>query len=703
MATIHRDPKSNNSWLMFRSGGRQVQKSLKTTDEVNAERLKGKRDMDLLPQIRTGFDTIDADPVLKEKAFAKLSTWLTHPDFVAYRPQLERLVHDGKWSVLVDSFYQVMPFGTGGRRGAVGIGPNRMNLWTLGASVQGHCEYLRQRFPGVNPLHVVLAYDVRQFEDRRGVYARELPNPVLHLSSREFCQYAAGVYAANGIHPHILPPESPKYVPTPELSFTIRFLRAHGGLNMTASHNPPDDNGSKFYDERGAQPVPPEDQLMSEFVDQVATIRHLPWVDAVRSGKVHFLNEAPHRAYIELCRKQSLIPPPKFDEFRVVYTPLHGVGGTCAGETLEAQGFRPIPVPEQATPDGQFPNVTKTPNPENPECLDRAEKVARDNHADLVIATDPDADRLGGMTCTSPDGKGDYRPLTGNEIAALLTHFKLSQLARRGALPASPIIITTEVTSGQITRIGRQFGAQVVNDLLVGFKYHADVLWQLESTGQYGDVRGSTDNFVIATEESHGTLATAEIRDKDSACAALLLAEAALFCKRQGQTLIDYLNDLSRQFGYYRNELLNIVMTGIEGKRHMGRMLDTLRQTPPQIIGGLSVIGFDDLWNEDGRMGPFLGQTDQAARNFLIFRLGDGSGRGLAAKVSLRPSGTEPKAKAYIEVCSEPRSFGVTDETWEATCRAVDAQVQRLATDFLTKALATVGQVPTPGADKLSR
>src|SRR5438067_1019784 len=365
--------------------------------------------MDLLAQARAGFATVDADPALKDRALANLTAWLTQPDFAAYRPQLEWLVRSARWSVLVDSFYQVMPFGTGGRRGAVGIGPNRMNLWTLGASVQGHCEYLRQRFPGVNPLHVVLAYDVRQFEDRRGVYNKDLPNPVLHLTSRNFCQYAAGVYAANGIHSHILPPDAKRYVATPELSFTIRHLAAHGGLNMTASHNPPDDNGSKFYDERGAQPVPPEDQIMSEFVDRVTAIRHLPWADAVRGARVHFLDNAPHRAYIELCRKQSLLPPPKFDEIRLVYTPLHGCGGFCAGEVLEAQGFRPIPVPEQATPDGQFPNVTKTPNPEVPECMDRAEWVAREHSADLVISTDPDADRLGGLACASADGKGDYR------------------------------------------------------------------------------------------------------------------------------------------------------------------------------------------------------------------------------------------------------------------------------------------------------
>jgi|SRR5579883_422264 len=656
--------------------------------------------MDLLAQTRTGFAGIDADASLKERALDNLNTWLTQADFVAYRPQIESLIKSGAWSVLLDSFYQVMPFGTGGRRGAVGIGPNRMNLWTLGASVQGHCEYLRQRFPGVSPLRVVLAFDVRQFEDKRKVYNPALPNPVLHLSSREFCQHAAGVYAANGVHSVILPPDSKRYIPTPELSFTIRYLHAHGGLNMTASHNPPDDNGSKFYDERGSQLVPPEDQLMTEMVDQVTSIRHVPFADAVRSGKVQFLDDAPHRAFIDLCRRESLIPPPKVDEFRVVFTPLHGCGWFCAGEVLEAEGFHPIPVPEQVTPDGQFPNITKTPNPEVPECMDRAERLATERRADLVIATDPDADRLGGLANRSPDGKGTFRFLTGNEIASILAHFKLSQLARAGSLPTSPLVITTEVTTGQLTRIGRQFGAQVVNDLLVGFKYHADVLWQLESTGQYGDIRGSVNDFVIALEESHGILATPGIRDKDSACAALLLAEAALYQKRQGRTLVDYLDDLNRQFGYFRNELLNIVLTGLEGKVNMGRMLNALRNKPPKQIGGLPVVSFEDLQDTEGRMGPFKGDTDRAARNFLIFRL---AGTGMQAKVCLRPSGTEPKAKAYLEVSGEPWKAGTPQAAWDASCAAIDAQMQQIATDFLTQALATIGQTPAPGADKLSR
>jgi phosphoglucomutase len=647
--------------------------------------------------LTAGFAPIDADAAVKDRAVDNLMNWLAWSDTAAYRPQLEWLIAGKQWSILLDSFYQVMPFGTGGRRGNVGIGPNRMNLWTLGASVQGHCDYLRARFPGVDAIYVVLAYDVRQFEDKRGVYNRDLPNPVLHLTSRDFCQYAAGVYAANGIASHILPADSKRFVATPELSFTIRHLNAHGGLNMTASHNPPDDNGSKFYDERGAQPVPPEDQLMSEFVDRVTQIRSLSWADTLKSGKVQFLSDASHEAYIALCLRQSLVPKPRRDEMRVVFTPLHGVGGMCAGETLERAGFAPIAVPEQAEPNGQFPNVTKTPNPEVQECFDRALVVAQAQQADLIIATDPDADRLGGMACTSVDGKGGYRYLTGNEICALLTHFKLARLASASAMPASPIIITTEVTTSLLTRIARHFNAQIVNDLLVGFKYHADVLHQLDTHGEYGDVKGRPEDLVLASEESHGVLGHPGLRDKDSAIPTLLLAELGLHQKRLGSTIPQYLEDLSRQFGYFRNEIINIVMTGLEGKVNMTRMLDALRKSPPKSIAGLTVTSFEDLRDESGRMGPFKGDTDKAARNFLIFRMESGP---ITAKVCLRPSGTEPKAKAYIEVASEAR---LMPEVFDAVCKSVDVQVQKLATEFLTLALATVGQTPSPGADKLSR
>ena len=647
--------------------------------------------MDLLAKAREGFAPIEAKPEAKEEALRFLEQWLTRDEFAPYRPQIRWQIDAGKFSDLLDQFYQVLPFGTGGRRGAVGVGPNRMNLWTLTASVQGHCEYLKQRFPGAaKPLAVVLAFDVRQFEDTRKFYNPDLPNPVLHLTSRDFAQAAACVYVANNIHVHILPPDSKRYLATPELSFAIRYLQAQGGLNISASHNPPDDNGGKFYDERGGQPVPPDDQIMSDLVDQVTAIKSVPWADAQRSGKVHWLDDAPHRAYIELLRKESLVPPPRFDEFKVVFTPLHGVGAMTAMELLTEQGFRPIPVEEQMEPNGQFPNVTKSPNPEVPESMDRAEALGKKERADLLLATDPDADRLGGMANTRPDGSGEFRYLTGNQIGALLTHFKLSKLAEKGSLPGSPVIVTTEVTTTLVTRVARHFNAQVVNNLLVGFKYIADVLWHLEQSGAYEDVTATPADFVFGVEESHGYLVTPHIRDKDAAGAALLLAELALDQKRRGRTVPAYLDELHRQFGYFCNRTENIALKGIEGKETMARMLDALRKSPPKELIGQPVT-LEDLRDENGRLGPFKGGTDYAARNFLIFRLGEPTDNGPTAKVVLRPSGTEPKAKAYVEVGSAPCPPGAAAEEWARTCQQVDEQARRLSEEFLDIALGTVG------------
>ncbi len=655
--------------------------------------------MDLLAAAKEGFQTVEVDPAVKNQAFEHLRTWLTDAAFTPYRPQLQWLIETKQWPGLIDRFCEILPFGTGGRRGPVGIGPNRMNLWTLGASVQGHCEYLKQQFPGAAVLHVAVAYDVREFKDKRHQYNPDLPNPALGLSSKHFAHHATEVYTANGIHVSVLPPDSPRYLATPELSFIIRHLRFQGGLNVSASHNPPDDNGGKFYDERGGQPIAPDDQIMAELVDQVTTIKALPWPEAVRSGKVHYLNQESHAAYIDVCRRQSLVPPPRFDEIKVVFTPLHGVGAMTAMEVLTAQGFRVTPVEEQMKPDGQFPNVTQSPNPEVPASMDRAAALGDECHADILLATDPDADRVGTMF---PRGQGSgvggqapdvlapdpcpltpFRYVNGNEIAALLTHFKLAKLSEQSRLPPSPIVLCTEVTTALVTKIARHFGAQVVNNLLVGFKYMADVLWQLESTGSFDDIRGTPEDFVIASEESHGIMALPQVRDKDAGAACLLLAELALDQKRKGRTALAYLQHMYEQFGYHRNTMAPIVMTGLEGKQKMARMMERLRSNPPTQIAGLTVTGFEDLRDENGRMGPIKGDTDRAARNFLIWRMGD------HAKLSLRPSGTEPKAKAYIEVSSAPRGTRMSDDEWGRIQSGVDDLAKRLADDFLAHALRT--------------
>jgi phosphoglucomutase/phosphomannomutase len=325
-------------------------------------------------------------------------------------------------------------------------------------------------------------------------------------------------------------------------------------------------------------------------------------------------------------------------------------------------------------PDGQFSNVTQTPNPEVPASMDRAEELARRLGADLVLATDPDADRLGAM---APDATGSFRFVSGNQIAALLTHFKLAKLAENGAMPARPIICKSLVTTGLVARIAHHFGAQIVEDLLVGFKYVADVLWHLEQHGAYDEVQGTPDDFVLGCEESHGILLTPGIRDKDAAGAALLLTELALDQKRQGENVWTYLGRIERQLGYFHNTLHTLVMRGLEGRATLTRLLESLRTAPPACIGSWNVTRFEDLLDEEGRWGPHKGATDRAARNVLIFHLGD------STRISLRPSGTEPKAKIYIEVASPPCPAGLPDVEWQQRCQQLDTAAAALAEDFV--------------------
>jgi phosphoglucomutase/phosphomannomutase len=261
----------------------------------------------------------------------------------------------------------------------------------------------------------------------------------------------------------------------------------------------------------------------------------------------------------------------------------------------------------------------------------------------------------------------------------------LTKLSEQGLMPSSPIVVKTEVTTGLITRIARQFKTQVVENLLVGFKYIAEVLRQLEEHGAYEDVRGTPEDFVIACEESHGILVTPKIRDKDASGAALLLAELALDQKRHNHTVLDYLNGIYRQYGYFKNEGVPVVMTGIQGKQNMVRMLDALRASPPKTIAGLAVTGFEDLRAENGRLGPLKGATDAASRNVLVYHLGE------QARVVLRPSGTEPKAKTYIEVCSPPCPVGATAEAWRRICSEVDELAKRIGEDFQKQALGLIG------------
>lgn len=597
-------------------------------------------------------------------AEAALSRWRSEPAFAAYRPLVEALIAGKRWNLLIDGFWQVMPFGTGGRRGTVGVGPNRFNPWTLSTSVQGHVAFLRQRF-GERPLSVVIAYDVRCFQDAGGNFPTDVPNPLMGLTSRDFAEIAAGVYAANGVKSIVLAPGSTDFISTPELSFAIRHLGADAGLNVSASHNPPDDNGGKFYNELGGQEVPPDDEAMALEVDRVAEIRSMTFAVARAQGWVTDYPMAAHDAYVALNVATSLLPHAR--SARVVFTALHGTGDTSALAVLRAAGFDVELEPTQASHDGAFTEVPfRTPNPEVPQSMDRAVAMAARLGADLVMACDPDADRIG---LVAKEQDGTWRFFTGNEIAALITEHRLVH----GRFH-SPLVMKTEVTSELVSRVGRRHGARVIGDLMVGFKYIGDGLKQFDKRGEFAGIVGASSDFVIGVEESHGVLVTPALRDKDAAGAALALAEMASDAKERGQTLGDVLRGLWAREGYVCNRLVSTVMRGAAGKARIERIQDSLRVSPPNEIAGFAVTEYADRRDETGPLGPIRSGTDLASRDVLVFRCGNGN------RVILRPSGTEPKNKVYVEVIGEPG---------EAAAE-VDARAERLAFGFAAAMLARV-------------
>ncbi len=643
----------------------------------------------LLDKAQVGFASIDLDDSLKQTALANLRDWLGSDKFAGlldqgdYRSLLEALIEAEQWDFLLDSFYQVIPFGTGGRRGPVGVGPNRINPYTIGSSVQGHVEYLRKLLPEASQLKVVVAYDVREFQDLRGAYPAEVPNPLTGLTSKDLAQIAAAVYAKAGVEVYMLPDEPADFISTPELSFLIRRYGAHGGLNTSASHNHPDDNGGKFYNAQGGQEIPPNDERMVEIVETITDVDAMPYADARKSGRIKDVTDEDRRAYIDLNLSLRMKTAP--GKAKIVFTGLHGTGVNTVGRCLQAMGFeldkQYFEVPEQREFRGDFANVKfRSPNPEVPESLDLAVKRASEVGADLVLATDPDADRLGGV---SRRGK-KYTFLNGNEFAVVLTRYRLEKLKEAGKLPAKPLVIKTQVTTELITRITEAYGGQVIGDLLVGFKYIGDILHQLELHGRFQDVEASLDDFILGTEESHGLLMTPLIRDKDAAGAAVVLAELASDLIEDGRTVHDYLIDTYKRYGYHRNFLRSTIMRGAAGAAAIRKIQQTLRDNPPASIGDFRVEGVTDYWDE-GRFGPFVSETDRSGRNLITYHLSGG------LKATIRPSGTEPKNKIYIEMPSEPLGAEATDEDFIAKKREIDSRVEDFSNAFLKMMLALVG------------
>ncbi|HCP47009.1 MAG TPA: hypothetical protein DIU15_13265, partial [Deltaproteobacteria bacterium] len=516
------------------------------------------------------------------------------------------------------------------------------------------------------------------FRDLRGAFPKDVANPLLGMRSVDLASQAAAIYVANGVDVHMLHPESGRFLATPELSFLIRRLGAHGGLNVSASHNHPDDTGGKFYTEHGAQEVPPHDERMVDHVQAVTEVQSMSWESALETGRVHFLGPEHHEAYLEdamgVLRGESR-------SARIVFTNLHGVGDMSVGEALERSGFEVHYVASQREHDGLFPAVRfRAPNPEYPSALEQAIALGQELDADLVLATDPDADRIGAVVPDPETGAGAWRFLTGNELSCLVAAARFE-----GASPGC-IGIKTEVTTSLFSRVVEAAGGQVVGHLLVGCKYIAGVMRALETHGCFEDVQGSLADVLIGTEESHGFLLSTNIRDKDGAAPALVIAELASRQKDAGTSLLAYLEDIYRQHGAVANVQMPVVMAGAVGRGRIEAIQAAFRAAPPTELAGRAVTAFHDRRDELGVFGPVVSETDRSARDVLVFELGPDH------RLVIRPSGTEPKTKIYAEVI-----VPVQGEVRAALAKA-EAEARALAVDFVGMALASVGIALTDAA-----
>ncbi len=634
---------------------------------------------DFIDKTSVGFSLIDVPETVRAKAIENLGGWLQDDRFADSLPQLDHLLQTGSYDKLFDAFFQHLPFGTSGRRGPVGFGSNRFNPFTLGTSIQGHCDFLKLRQDAARP-SVVIAYDVRVFNDLRKVYKPGIDNPLLGMHSKDFARFAARIYAANGIKAWFPPGGEDGYVTTPELSFAIRSLEALGGLNISASHNHPDDNGAKIYNSAGAQEVPPLDQELAEIVENTTESSSIPWDAAVRDGLVETIPPEIHERYIQANLQASIDPSSR--SARVAFTPLHGTGSSSVKQVLDQAGFKVSCIPEQAAPDGAFPTVPfRTANPEVPESMDLVTGFARDGELDLALATDPDADRLG---VTAPDAENRWRFLNGNQIGLLLAAYLLDSCPDEDI--HRKFCVSTTVTSSLLDRLVRQRGAQSIAHLPTGFKYICEVLAAIESRGHYLDkIKGTLADFLLGTEESHGYLVTTDIRDKDAAGAALLLAELSSTLKDRGSNLLAYLDELYLEFGYTSTQHISTVMLGAGGHLNIRTAQKSLREKPPGQINDKTVEDLVDYRDEEGGFGPILCDSDRAARNILEFRLADG------ARLIARPSGTEPKHKIYAEVSAPPIGAGGSLADLQSCKAETDALARELALGLCVELLDRIG------------
>jgi len=537
---------------------------------------------------------------------------------------------------LIDAFYQDLEFGTGGLRGIMGAGTNRMNIYTLGMATQGLANYIIKQC-GKKDIKVAIAHDCRN-------------------NSRYFAETTANIFSANGFEVYLF--EALR--PTPELSFAIRHYKCQSGVVITASHNPPEYNGYKAYWNDGGQVVAPHDDAIIEEVRKITSVNDIKFNG--KKDKIRIIGKETDELFLNEVHKMSLNPEiiKKFSNIPIVYTPIHGTGITLVPPALKMFGFRNIiNVPEQDITDGNFPTV-KSPNPEEPDALRLAIKKAVESNAELVMATDPDADRLG---LAVKNRKGEFILLNGNQTGVILVWYILSQFKERNKYKGNEYIIKTIVTSDLLEKIAEAYNVEYVN-VLTGFKFFAEYIRENEGTKKY----------IGGGEESYGFLPGDYVRDKDAVASCALAAEATAWAKSNGMSLFELLLDIYVKYGFYKEKLINIVRKGKEGADEIKVMMTGYRNNPPEMINNSRVVKVNDYETQvshDILKGSKTG-INLIKSDVLQFFLADGT------KISIRPSGTEPKIKFYFSVNTKLSSL----DKFEETEKILDKRIMDIINDM---------------------
>ena len=574
---------------------------------------------------------------LDQKVLSRAQAWLDGNYDEATKAQVKALI-DNDMKELTESFYKDLEFGTGGLRGIMGVGTNRMNVYTVGTATQGLANYLKKNFAG-EQVKVAVAHDSRN-------------------NSRLFAEHVADIFASNGFKVYLFD----ALRPTPEMSFAIRELGLHSGVVITASHNPKEYNGYKAYWTDGAQVTSPHDV---NIIDEVALITSNDQVlKGLNPENITILGEEFDKIYLDRIKKDVQLSPEcvaKYHDMKIVYTPLHGSGVRLVPESLKNFGFtNVIMVPEQAVVDGNFPTV-ESPNPEERKTMAMAIDLAKAEGADLVLATDPDSDRLGVALRT---GAGDYVLLNGNQTLALLLSYQLTRWAERGEIDGNQYAVKTIVTSQMANAVAEHFGVKCY-DCLTGFKYIAKIIRENEGVAKY----------IGGGEESFGYLAGDYVRDKDAVSACALAAEAAAWAKdTMGLTLYEWLQQLYVKYGFFRESLVSVVRKGKEGAEQIQQMMVDFRTNAPKVLAGspvVKVLDYKSLEETDLVTGEKKA-IDQDSSNVLQWITADGT------LVSVRPSGTEPKIKFYFGV-KEPLP---SVEQYDEVLAKLDAKIETIKNDL---------------------